>query len=108
MKTELDDIERFEDLLGRYLYGELNAEDKRELLQFVLKNERARSMYQSSTRTNSILSRTFSDIKQAPHLKSSIQKKILEFPNTILKSRSLVFRTYGGHVIFSRRCFFLV
>lgn len=50
MKTELDDIERFEDLLGRYLYGELNAEDKRELLQFVLKNERARSMYQSSTR----------------------------------------------------------
>ncbi|AKP24616.1 conserved hypothetical protein [Leptospira interrogans serovar Manilae] len=90
MKTELDDIERFEDLLGRYLYGELNAEDKRELLQFVLKNERARSMYQSSTRTNSILSRTFSDIKQTPHLKSSIQKKILEFPNTILKSRSLV------------------
>lgn len=70
MKTELDDIERFEDLLGRYLYGELNAEDKRELLQFVLKNERARSMYQSSTRTNSILSRTFSDIKQTPHLKS--------------------------------------
>ncbi|WP_016753374.1 LIMLP_03685 family anti-sigma factor [Leptospira kirschneri] len=90
MKTELDDIERFEDLLGRYLYGELNTEDKRELLQFVLKNEKARSMYQNSTRTNSILSRTFSDIKQTPYLKSSIQKKILEFPNTILKSRSLI------------------
>ncbi|EMO29265.1 hypothetical protein LEP1GSC170_5324 [Leptospira interrogans serovar Bataviae str. HAI135] len=64
MKTELNDIERFEDLLGRYLYGELNAEDKRELLQFVLKNEKARSMYQNSTRINSILSHTFSNIKK--------------------------------------------
>lgn len=40
MKTEVDDIERFEDLLGRYLYGELNAEGKRELLQFILKNKK--------------------------------------------------------------------
>ncbi|UOG30669.1 LIMLP_03685 family anti-sigma factor [Leptospira noguchii] len=90
MKTELNDIERFEDLLGRYLYGELNAEDKRELLQFVLKNEKARSMYQNSTRINSILSHTFSNIKKTPYLKSSIQKKVLEFPNMILKSRSLI------------------
>lgn len=40
MKTEVDDIERFEDLLGRYLYGELNAEGKRELLQFIIKNKK--------------------------------------------------------------------
>lgn len=108
MKTELDDIERFEDLLGRYLYGELNAEDKRELLQFVLKNERARSMYQSSTRTNSILSRTFSDIKQTPSFKIEYSEKDFRISEYDFKISFFGFRTYGGHVIFSRRCFFLV
>ncbi|EMY77427.1 hypothetical protein LEP1GSC060_2809 [Leptospira weilii serovar Ranarum str. ICFT] len=99
MKTEVDDIERFEDLLGRYLYGELNAEGKRELLQFILKNKKARSIYQTSTRINSILSHTLSNPK--PGLKSGLAGRILEFPNIILKSRTMVSGLAATAVILS-------
>ncbi|PJZ29044.1 LIMLP_03685 family anti-sigma factor [Leptospira kmetyi] len=87
MKAKVDNIERFEDLLGKYLYGELDAEGKKELLQFVIKNEKARSMYQSSTRVNSVLSYALSD--SAEKSGSGQAGKILNFPNVIFKSRPL-------------------
>ncbi|RHX82244.1 hypothetical protein EHQ05_05335 [Leptospira yasudae] len=90
MNIEADNIERFEDLLGQYLYGELNAEGKRELLQYILKNEKARSMYESTTRVSSVVS-------YALHPNESVSSKsapaslgkILEFPNVLFKSRPL-------------------
>ncbi|TGL78418.1 LIMLP_03685 family anti-sigma factor [Leptospira yasudae] len=90
MNVEADNIERFEDLLGQYLYGELNAEGKRELLQFILKNEKARSMYESTTRVSSVVSYTLHpnesvSSKSAP----ASSGKILEFPNVLFKSRPL-------------------
>ncbi|RHX87641.1 LIMLP_03685 family anti-sigma factor [Leptospira stimsonii] len=90
MKLKEDNIEHFEELLGKYLYGELDTEGKKELLNFVLKNEKARSMYQASTRTNSVVSYALSEEREG---KSSVDNrfgKLLEFKNSVFHSGWIV------------------
>ncbi|PJZ62837.1 LIMLP_03685 family anti-sigma factor [Leptospira adleri] len=88
MKLKADNIEHFEDLLGKYLYGELNTEGKKELLNFVLKNDKARSMYQSATQTNSIVSFGLSESKERKNSGGGDNPfgKLLEFKNSIFQS----------------------
>lgn len=92
MKLKADNIEHFEDLLGKYLYGELNTEDKKELLNFVLKNDKARSMYQSATKTNSIVSFGLSESKERKNSGGGDNPfgKLLEFKNSIFQSGWIV------------------
>ncbi|AOP32534.1 hypothetical protein A0128_00755 [Leptospira tipperaryensis] len=92
MKLKVDNIEQFEDLLGKYLFGELNTEGKKELLDFVLKNGKARSMYQAATQTNAIVSYAFSDSKDesGSEAKKNQFGKLLEFKNSIFRSSWIV------------------
>ncbi|MBM9579060.1 hypothetical protein JWG45_18080 [Leptospira sp. 201903070] len=92
MKLKVDNIEQFEDLLGKYLFGELNMEGKKELLNFIFKNEKARSIYQATTQTNSILSYTLSDSENGKNSGSGENRfgKLLEFKNSIFPSTWIV------------------
>lgn len=93
MDIEVDNIEQFEDFLAKYLFGELNSSEKKALLNFVIKNEQARSLYLSTTKTNSILSYALSQTEESSDpivSKKNETAKIFNFTNRWSRSSQIV------------------
>lgn len=88
MNIEVENIERFEELLGRYLFGELNTSEKKELMDFVFRNDKARALYLSATRFHSSLEYVLApsdDVGDSP-VKKNDSEKIVTFKSPIKTS----------------------